>query len=342
MLGREVERKILKSGFQSVFGIHKDLIRDADHIVANLEAPFVNSGLSFKNKNPHMTFKINTKLAEVLNCFKMSVTLANNHITDYGVEGVKSTCQTLNEFNLKYTGAGIDIKEATRPIIFLDKQKKKIGIFAFNAFVPFTIKAKERSGGVAQFDHKTITFAMNNYSDNCDSIIIALHWGVDYHEFPIPNLLKKVQNLIDTYPKIIAVIGHHPHLQQPILFHKGRPIFCSLGNYVFDEPFKLSRIGSVLKLNFENGLIKDYLFEYTNLNENYELVKLSESELKHETSRIEKVKSLIEKNSNEFRKMDKKWIKYLIYQTLRYRSLNDLKYLMELYGIKGLIRNLTS
>jgi len=131
---------------------------------------------------------------------------------------------------------------------------------------------------------------------------------------------------------IIAIVGHHPHLQQPVINYKGRPIFCSLGNFIFDEPFYLSKIGSVLSLEIENDQVIHYQLKYTKLTEAFQLIPLAENELIIELSRIESIKKEVENNSSKYKNLDKIWIKYLLYQSIRHFSFNDFSYLFNQYS----------
>jgi poly-gamma-glutamate synthesis protein (capsule biosynthesis protein) len=342
MLGRGVYAALEKNGFEYVFGGIKDLLRNADGVIANLEAPFTNIGMPFKGKDPNLTFKINPQMAPVLKYLGVSVaTLANNHIFDYGQQGLELTKETLKNIGISFVGAGNNIEEAIMPIEFVDSlNKESIGIFAFNAFAPFTKPARRKSAGVAQFDKATVDYAVKKYRVKYNGFIFILHWGIDYYQFPIPQLIEFAKRLIEHYSEIIAIIGHHPHLQQPVIYHKNKPIFCSLGNFIFDEPFPLSHAGSVLTLTIENNYLATYSVQFIKLTNEMKLVLLPKEEKEAEINRLSCILDKINSGDNEYKKLDKRWIKYLLRQAIRYKSLSNLRCLFTLYSPGQLLKKI--
>lgn len=344
MLGRGIGETLKEKGNHFVFKGIALHIPKANGLIANLEAPFAREGNTFVGKDPHLTFKIEPELVSALKHIHVtSVTLANNHIADFGYPALESTTDTLKRNEISYTGAGQNLAEATEPIAYIDEEThQSVAIFSFNAFVPFTTTAKSNKFGVARFDKKTVHSTLKRFRSKYNAFIITVHWGVDYHQFPIPQFVRFAKQLIDVFPEIIAIIGHHPHLQQPVTYHKGRPIFFSLGNFIFDEPFPLSRIGSILTLEIENMRVINYSILFTKLDNEFKLIPLPEDEVKIENDRLKMIKLSIDKTTNEYKKMDKKWIRYLIYQTLRYRSFNDLSYLLTHYSPIQIIKSIVS
>lgn len=342
MLGRGILDSLKLKGKEFVFERIRNNLPIADGTIGNLEAPLTKEGKIVKGKPVNLTFKIDPEYVSVLEYLRISsVTLANNHITDYGVKGIETTINTLIGHNITYTGISYNLKEALKPITFFDKEsQQKIGVFAFNAFTPFSVTANIRRPGSARFDRNSLNFALREFKGKVDGIIIVLHWGIDYESFPIPRLLEIVKQIIDNYPEVIAIIGHHPHLLQPIIEYKGRPIFCSIGNFAFDEPFPLSRIGCILTLEILNKCVANYSITYTQLEHTQRLSLLPYSEVIKEETRLQTIKRLMEEQNKEFLKVDKKWIKYLLYQAIRYCSINDLKYMFELYSFSVILKNM--
>lgn len=340
MLGRDLESIVRKNRREQIVENINNIL-PKDHIsIANLEAPFTSEGAINSSKDSHLTFKIAPHYVSFLNEIGISVaTLANNHISDYGKVGISNTISTLKEAKIKAVGAGTNIEEAINPVYLKDKNEK-YALLAFNAFVPFSYRAKKNSFGSARFDRKTIQKAINNCEKDIDGIIITVHWGIDYHHFPVPALLNLAKEIIDIYPQIIAIVGHHPHLQQPLIYYNNKPIFCSLGNFMFDEPFSLSSIGSILTLDIKSGKILDTNVQYTKLTDEFNFELLKEPFLKEEKNRINNIATSIQSEDDLYLIEDKKWIKYLIYQSIRHLSWNDFTYLIESYSLKNILTNL--
>lgn len=344
MLGREIATTINKNYKQKdfVYSEIKKHIPVANETIANLESPFLTNGKSRKFKDPHLTFKNQPQLARILTEIGItSVTLANNHITDYGLKGVETTIQTLNNEKIKHIGAGINLLEALSPLTINDNpSNNSIGIFAFNAFMPFSTLASKKKFGVAGFNKKNINYVLKKYSHDFEGLIFAVHWGIDYYHFPIPRFMEFAKELLEKNNKVIAIVGHHPHLQQPVIIHKNKHIFCSLGNFLFDEPFYLSRIGSILSLKIENNKIVNYDIIFTKLEDDYKIRLLQDKQLETEKKRVKEVRSKMNNQSNEYLMVDKIWIKYLIYQFIRYFSTNELKQLFTFYSPITIVKRL--
>lgn len=340
MLGRGVLSMLEPPNYKKFINGIKGVLPSEGHIIGNLEAPFLSKGSSLKSKDPHLTFKLEPSLISIfIETGIRALTLANNHITDYGKEGLLNTIKCLQEFNISTTGAGENIDIATKPIYFSDNSDR-YAVLAFNGFVPFSVHATKNRFGYARFDRQTLASAIQNCESNVSGIIITVHWGIDYHHYPVPALINMAKEIIDNYPKVVAFVGHHPHLQQPVVFHNNIPIFCSLGNFIFDEPFPLSRIGSILSLNLNANRVIDFSVQYTRLSKDFIVETLDDQSLAVEQERLSIICKDIITNDWKYLSEDKKWIKYLFYQSLRYQSINDLTFLFKVYSVKEIVAKL--
>ncbi len=338
MLGRKVGETIIKKGNEYVFGEVLPFFKKSDFIIANLEAPFDSDGRKYNGKNPHLTFSISSELISTLKFLKLNgVTLANNHLSDFGLNGIISTTSLLKENRIVYTGAGKDLDEAFKPIIL----ENGIGIMAFNAFVPMCRTARKKSFGVAEFNIENIRYVINKYSTLCSFYILIVHWGIDYYQYPIPGLLNIARQILKEIPQILCVVGHHPHLIQPVLSHSEKNIYLSLGNFIFDEPFPLSRLGAVLHFDIDGTKkIKYESLDFFELNKDYRLIPLSEKKKTEELQRIENIKRGIDLNDSQFQATDRRWIKLLLFNTFRYGSMTALRNLFQTYTIKEVINKM--
>lgn len=337
MLGREVGKTIQERGVDFTFGTVLPIFARSNYIIANLEAPFASNGKKFYRKNPNLSFCIDPKLVLALKYLGISaVTLANNHMTDYGQLGIVETHSILRSNDIHFTGAGKNLDEALKPIIL----PNGLGIFAFNSFVPMTKFAGRESFGVAEFDMRNVELVISRYSSICSHFIFIIHWGIDYHRYPIPGLIKIAKKILREFPQVVTIIGHHPHLIQPEVSYEEKKIHLSLGNFIFDEPFPLSRIGAVLHLdiNYPESYIESK--DYVSLNDDYRLVPLEDMERIKELTRINSVSKAITENSNDFKYMDRKWIKILLYEFIRHGSIQALTHMMKTYSLSEIRRNI--
>jgi poly-gamma-glutamate synthesis protein (capsule biosynthesis protein) len=331
MLGREVKKTIDCNGIDYIFSQVDSYFRDDVFTTANLEAPFCIGGEKFQYKDTHLTFRINPKYVNVLTHMRVNaVTLANNHIMDYGAKGIVETVKALREVGIQHTGAGIDFYDAQNPIFV--KGKDDIAILAFNLYTPFVRSAKKKQPGTISFNDHSIRLSISEALKKSKTIILVLHWGIDYHEHPIPCQIRKLKKIIDRYPCIIAVVCHHPHLIQPIIYHKTIPIICSIGNFLFDEPFKLSRIGVILNLNIEDSSIANMEFNFFKLCEDFRVCSLPPEEEAEEKSRLHLIQQNIMNKAKIYYDMDKKWYNILMVDIILHQSRDSLNLLFCLYN----------
>ena len=331
MLGRGVAETIEIKGFDYPFRYILDLLHKQSYVVANLEHPLTNAKTpNKKKKNPHLIFKAPPEYVQVLKMAAINiVTLANNHITDYGLEGIEDTLNVLKNNEIYFTGAGKNLDEATKPVS-MSINGMNIGLFAFNDFIRYVRIADNKSYGVAPFDELLIDYLMKTYESSFDFILFSVHCGIDYFNYPIPSVLEKLKLLLKKYDKVIGIICHHPHFSQPVLWFNNKFIVCSLGNFLFDEPFPQSKSSYVAKLQlFSNGYkeLNQYFFSVI---DDWSLI-LNDDE--KEKIRLESLKDEIFKRSENFMEVDNKWIMYNIYYLFESFDLSILNYLFRYYSI---------
>lgn len=238
------ERLVLEGG-DSLFGDARGLIESADLAFVNLECPLTASARAIKKIGPSL--KADPGCARALARFTV-VGLANNHVMDYGDEGLRDTIDACAASAIPVVGAGMSASEAERP--FLTETKGvKVAIIAV-AEHQFNRGAAE-GGGVGLMD------AVENYRQidraraEADLVIVTFHGGNEQFAFPRPGLRKLCQYFIDIGAD--AVIGHHPHVPGAYEYYQGKPIVYSLGNFLFDSPSDTDgwRSGYLAQLSFD-------------------------------------------------------------------------------------------
>lgn len=156
------------------------------------------------------------------------LTLANNHIMDYGLDGMIYSLEMLGK-DFCCIGAGTDISSVYR----LQKVQAgglKIG-FICVAESQYGV-CKESGGGFAWMLSRNLWQLFHQANRECDYYFVICHCGAEELEVPLPE----VQELYRTYIDLgaTAVIGHHPHVIQGCETYRGKKIFYSLGNFAFD------------------------------------------------------------------------------------------------------------
>lgn len=248
-LSRQVATKINQSGVNFPFEKTISLTNDFGITVGNLESPFT---LNRTNTNSNsMIFGAETKTVEGLkNAGFDLLNLANNHFSNQGQDGMDLTFKTLNDNNIDYFGAGINFDSAHKPVI------KKIGNIKI-AFLGYTDKdvlpgnsiANTDTPGVAVIDIEQAKIDIATAKTQADMVVVSMHSGTEYTPNPNQNQIEFAHAAIDNGADL--VLGHHPHVVQAIEDYKGKKIFYSLGNFIFDQAWsKETQEGLMVKLTF--------------------------------------------------------------------------------------------
>jgi poly-gamma-glutamate synthesis protein (capsule biosynthesis protein) len=232
MLGRSVMQKYLELGdFTYPFIKVADRLKKADLVFVNLENPIV------ENCRPHIGgFKFCSPPDSVEGLLFAGidvVTLANNHSENFGQDGLNETVEILSGGGISSTGLGQLVTLKRKGLIF--------GFLGFN-------KAE-----VLQPKLETSEMELIKNSDGkVDVLVVAMHWGVEYRENALPGIKTLAQELIKTGADV--VVGHHPHWIQDYEFIDGKPVYYSLGNFVFDQMWsEETKKGLVVELKYKEG-----------------------------------------------------------------------------------------
>jgi poly-gamma-glutamate capsule biosynthesis protein CapA/YwtB (metallophosphatase superfamily) len=242
MLGSWTEDIIKKNGWHYSFSELDSILLDSHIFFVNLEAPFGQGGTAFEKT---YTFQVTPDLVKVLKVGKINVvSLANNHIMDFGVESLKETFQILQENSIHYTGAGLNLKEARKPAI-LEVNGHRIAIASYSLTFPEEFWATDTSAGTCFPYHTFFYNDLKQFKASSDLLIISFHWGAELLQSPKEYQVELAHNAIEAGADII--IGHHPHVIQGIEIYKGKIIAYSLGNFIFGSYSEKARESMLLK-----------------------------------------------------------------------------------------------
>lgn len=254
-----------------VFRQIKSLFNGSDFVVGNLESPLLTDGKPVANK---CVLKGDPEWAKVLYSSGIKlVSIANNHMMDFGADGLFSTMDTLQKSNIEYLGAGENLQEATKPLIKLLKGIKIAFLARTAVSVSSPSYAARETAGVAFLDVGETEQRIRECKQNADRVILLMHWGIENYNYPSPSQRRLAKRLINAGADII--LGHHPHVLQGVeKIGSGLAVY-SLGNFIFNDiawsfrgedgnlikkENKLScdnRKGAVMKirLNFSGGIV---------------------------------------------------------------------------------------
>lgn len=210
----------------------RDYLQNADLVFGNLETP-ITPGERIPNFS--MLFRSDPGTEQALKLAGVSVvSLANNHTPNFGGKGLKDTIKYLDAAGINHAGAGSDGQEANQPA-FLEAKGLKFAFLAYNDndVVPPGYEAADGRPGTAFMRTDIMAEAVKEAKQKADFVIVSMHSGTEY--VPRPNLSQTnfAHAAIDAGAEM--VIGHHPHVVQTMEKYRGKYIFYSLGNFIFDQ-----------------------------------------------------------------------------------------------------------
>ena len=198
--------------------------------VVNLEGGIVqNLSCPISKRGPYLASSL-TAITVLKKLNVGMVCLANNHIMDFGKEGLQDTIALLKENNIPYVGAGLSLSEALAPsILNIDGQQVAFLNFGWN--LEETVYATDKSAGCAPRIDEIIQNQIQKAKQDGSNVCVCMHWGFEYNRYPLPIDIKLAQHMIDCGAEL--VIGHHPHCIQPKQIYNDKHIYYSLGNFYF-------------------------------------------------------------------------------------------------------------
>jgi len=217
-----------------------NLFASADIVCANFEAPLIQPGTKAAPKAGPSIHQTDQVLCLLEQCGITHLSLANNHIMDYGVSGLRYTLDKLNGYTIH--GAGFSLEEAYRPI-FHEKDGQRIALLAFGEaqFGALGMEPFQQSG-FAWVDAPLARQAVIKARQEADWVIVQIHAGLEMVDIPLPEWRERFREFIDLGADL--VIGHHPHVLQGSETYKNKTIHYSLGNFYMDVMLKQANPGS--------------------------------------------------------------------------------------------------
>jgi poly-gamma-glutamate synthesis protein (capsule biosynthesis protein) len=213
--------------------------RDADIFVVNLECPFTERGEKIEK---NFNFRARPQLVEALVKARVAgVSLANNHLMDYGPEGVADTRATLADAGVGFFGAGDNLGQAREPLI-LERNGVKVAFLGYlflgeHSIEPPEVTATETTPGVAGYTQgeegmaRILVEDIQRARERADLVIPFFHWGREGYN--IPQAYQVRLGRLAIRAGAAAVLGSHPHVIEGMELYQGKPILYSLGNFVF-------------------------------------------------------------------------------------------------------------
>jgi len=175
------------------------------------------------------------------------VGLANNHMMDYTLAGLRDTLHAFHQAGLPVVGAGFKL-DAERPFI-LQKNGRRVALLAFSDVVPRNAGATETHLGIASAKvEQDLADALRRARRNADFVVLMMHWGGQGNHLILPRQRQLARAAVAA--GCDAIVGMHPHVLQGIEYIGRVPVLYSIGNFAFASKRPASQECVLVKLNF--------------------------------------------------------------------------------------------
>lgn len=262
MLAGSASSTLSQQGYDYPFAATRHLLRDADIAVGNLEAPLARNGEEFTGKK--FRFKASPRAASALRRAGFSVvTLANNHIMDYGASGLRETMASLRRENILFAGAGGNLAEARKPAL-VRKNGVNVAFLAYSLTFPVEFYAGPVRPGAAPGYSSLFRKDIKKAKSSADYVVVSFHWGAEGAAVPKSYQVRVAREAVDAGADV--VIGHHPHVLQGVERYRERLILYSLGNFAFGSTSRNAKTSMMARIVLDHGVREVELYPLNVLN----------------------------------------------------------------------------
>jgi poly-gamma-glutamate capsule biosynthesis protein CapA/YwtB (metallophosphatase superfamily) len=231
----------LDPGYISTYGVQgydyawsglDGLFRTDDLTIVNVECPVSDLGAQLDKQ---FSFHGDPEALPAMKEAGVEVgSLANNHAYDRGPDALVDSVRNLREAGIDPVGAGRDAAEALSPATF-EMRGWRIAVLGFDEVIDpdYEVAGPHKPGTAAGHDFPLMVRVVRETAKDADLVIVMIHWGVELDTQPRDYQVSEGHRLIDAGADMI--FGAHSHRLQPLSVYRGRPIFWSLGNFVWPD-----------------------------------------------------------------------------------------------------------
>lgn len=250
MLGGTSEPVMQQYGYDYAFEQVKYLFEESNLVIGNLEGPLTDSETPYADKE----YLFRTPPAQVVPALKKAgfniMNLANNHIMDFGFQGLQDTMHALEGGGIRTVGAGNNLHQARRgTVVTIDKTR--VGFLSYSLTFPKSFWATDSTPGTAFGHEHQIREDVARIKQSTDIVVVSYHWGQEKSK-----QLRAYQPLL-AHAAIEAgaslVIGHHPHVLQAVERYQDGLILYSLGNFAFGSYSRSAEFSAIAHVDFKHG-----------------------------------------------------------------------------------------
>ncbi len=277
MLGRLVNDSLRSKEPAYPWGDTLPVFKSADLRIGNLECVLTDTTKPWLKTPKIFHFRSDSKNVNSLLSANIDiVSLANNHILDFNVQGLKDTLVMLKQAGIKSAGAGLNITEAKKPVL-LKKDGLSIGLIAFSDNEPAWEASRNEPGtfyvpiDLKDKRAKELLRIIEAVKHSIDLLIVSAHWGGNWGYEPPSEHTIFAHAMIDSGADVIY--GHSCHTFRGVEIYKNRPILYSSGDFVDDyavDDLQRNDESFIFLLETDNGHLKKLIF-YPVVIENFQV-----------------------------------------------------------------------
>lgn len=206
-----------------------NILSQSDLLIGNFEFPFSHNGIPYSWES-FDEYRVLPEVEDILDGINFDVlSLATNHIMDWGREGLLTTKSILSRRGVRCIGAGLNLSEARQPAI-IEKKGLRLGFLAYSK--QSTATAAVDRPGSAPIVPEQVCQDIIALRAQVDHVILLLHWGIEFCDYPLPSDVTIGRSFIEAGATVI--FGAHAHVIQGIERYKHGLIFYGLGNFIYD------------------------------------------------------------------------------------------------------------
>lgn len=249
LLDRGVRQFVEHRSVDKLFSPFVDSVfQSSDLVVANLECP------ATKIQQPafkQYIFRAEPEWLQTLKAHGIThLNLANNHSVDQGRIGLADTKKNIQEAGMIPVGAGDNMQEAAQPVLLASTPRNVYLLTSLQMPLEnFSYLPDKTSVSHEDLDSLKTRVRQLKETDPCCYIIVSLHWGGEHTLRPVPLQRQQAHQLIDA--GVDALICHHTHTLQTIEQYQGKPIYYSIGNFIFDQKKPINSKACMVKVTIK-------------------------------------------------------------------------------------------
>lgn len=262
MLGRLVNERLRSAPPAYPWGDTLPVLAQADMRFANLECVLADGGTPLPGKVFH--FRSDVRNAAALTAAGIdAVSLANNHVLDYGADAFRELLPALDRSGILHAGAGPDLEAARRPVI-RRVGPAAVGLLAFTDNQPdweagpfrpgvYYVPVDERRPDEARV--RDLLALVGRTRARTDLLVVSAHWGGNWGADVPPAHRELGHALVDAGADV--VFGHSAHIFRGVELYRGRPLIYSAGDFIDDyavDPEERNDQSFIFRLEIGGGV----------------------------------------------------------------------------------------